>query len=323
MHSRSFPSMPPGAIIGYLKNGRPIRFIAGGSEPDQGSGTGAGTGDGQGGTGAGEGQQDPGTQGGGAGTGGQGSAETGSPAQPPGDSTGQQPGDSNAMRAVRDELRQVKADRKTLKDQLDKLTADNEARAAADLERNRKLAIALGVAPDDPPDPEKLAAELASARQAIQQADTAGKIRERGLRVELELLRQAAAHGADATLLSDSRTFMATLADLDPDSGDFGVDLGEAIAKAMETNPRFKIAQPPPPAPGGDGQNGSGTNGSKTTAPPRPSGSGGDTGHNAAPGGNRQWTDEDVDRATPAEVDAAVEAGLLTGMGYYPRRKRR
>jgi hypothetical protein len=41
------------------------------------------------------------------------------------------------------------------------------------------------------------------------------------------------------------------------------------------------------------------------------------------PGEERQWTLEDVERATPSEVAAAAEQGLLVNLGFSPRRKRR
>ena len=37
----------------------------------------------------------------------------------------------------------------------------------------------------------------------------------------------------------------------------------------------------------------------------------------------RQWTEADVDRATPAEVAEAQEAGLLIDLGYAPIKRRR
>ena len=58
-----------------------------------------------------------------------------------------------------------------------------------------------------------------------------------------------------------------------------------------------------------------------TTAPPARSSS--DGGHNAAPGGNRQWTIEDVNKASAQEVDAAIDNGLLVDLGFSPRKKRR
>jgi len=55
-----------------------------------------------------------------------------------------------------------------------------------------------------------------------------------------------------------------------------------------------------------------------TAAPAR---SGGE--HNGTAGGNRPWTLEDVKAASPAETLAAIDAGLLTGLGVGPRKRRR
>jgi hypothetical protein len=37
----------------------------------------------------------------------------------------------------------------------------------------------------------------------------------------------------------------------------------------------------------------------------------------------RQWTETDVDRATAAQVEAAMEAGLLVDLGFPPAKRRR
>jgi len=324
------PSVTPGAIIGYNKHDRPIRLIGGGA-PDDDEGSGADGGQGTGAGGSQAGNQD----GGSTGTGGQGDGGTGTGQGAAQGSNGAAGGDgaqhSRAIDAVRSDFKAERAKRQKLEKDLADLQAANTRRAAAETERNRKLAIALGVAPDEPPDPEKLAAELAAERKAKQDAIDRSTARERELTVELQLLRQASRHGANPELLADSRSFMATLAGLDPSSEDFASDLGDAIKKAVEANPAYKITAPGGPAAdgqnaGGGGGAGSGSDGkkaagSKTTAPPARSGS--DSGHQAAPGGNRQWTDEDVEKASPAELADAVDAGLLTGMGYHPRKKRR
>ena len=66
MHSSYHPSTTPGAIIGYRKNGTPIRLAAGGDETHEGGNTSTDHEGGTGTTGAGDGQN--GDQGG---TGGQ------------------------------------------------------------------------------------------------------------------------------------------------------------------------------------------------------------------------------------------------------------
>jgi hypothetical protein len=62
---------------------------------------------------------------------------------------------------------------------------------------------------------------------------------------------------------------------------------------AREENARLRAAQPSAPAPA-----------------PAPAAAGG-----------RQWTDEDVHRSTPRELVAAMDAGLLTGLGFGKTRR--
>jgi hypothetical protein len=200
-----------------------------------------------------------------------------------------------------------------------------EAGATQDAERNKTLAKFLGIDVDETPDPEKLAADLKAAQAQVQEATQKAQARERELVVELQLMRQAARHGANAELLADSRSFMSKLAGLDPASETFGEDLGDLIKAAVESNPAYKLT--PAPAAGGSGDQGGGQQGnggrqgdeSKTTAPPARSGGE----HNSSPGGNRQWTEDDVDRATPDEVVATQVAGLLVDLGFAPSRKKR
>jgi hypothetical protein len=124
---------------------------------------------------------------------------------------------------------------------------------------------------------------------------------------ENAVLRNAAQYGANGAALADSRAFMANVAKLDPASGSFGDDLGDAIKAAVESGPRFRAATTSVP------------NEPRTTAPPARSGAD----HSGAPAGKRQWTDADVDAATPAEVGAAIEAGLLRNLGFPPSKRRR
>lgn len=334
------PSMRPGAIIGYRKNGAPIRLIAGGrQEPGEGDAGQGGNGQ-DGGTGAGDGQQggDHGSgDGDGTGTGGQ--DDGGEGGQAGSGTSGGQQGDDSAARTIA----AVRADFKTERGKRQKLEKDlaaiqqamAEQKTATD-QRNKELAKALGLAGDEPPDPAELQRQLQAAQQATQDAISKSTTRERDLTVENALLKQARRHGADPDLLVDSRSFMSTLASLDPASDDFADELGEAVKAAVERNPSFKRATP------GDGSSGTsnaagsggsdgqgsgdagqqgGKQGSRTTAPPSRSGT--DEGHNGAGGGNRQWTVEDVQKASPAEVDEAKEQGLLTAIGIPPSKKKR
>ena len=148
------------------------------------------------------------------------------------------------------------------------------------------LAVALGVK-QAPPDPRQLTAERDQALAAVAQRDAA--IREHQL--EAAVLRHAGRHGGNGAQLADSKTFMAKVAGLDPASDSFGDDLGDAIRGAVDSSPRFRAAGPAAPA-------------------ARPAGDREDTAAET-----RQWTIADVDAATPAQVAAALEAGLLADLG--------
>jgi hypothetical protein len=117
--------------------------------------------------------------------------------------------------------------------------------------------------------------------------------------VSLEVLNRravvAAVHaeasriGADADALLDSKTFYDKVTALDPDSPGYGKRVQEMVASAAAN--ALAAAQPAPAKP-------------------------------AAPEGPRQWSMEDVDRSTPAELTKAMNAGLLRDLGYAPRRRR-
>lgn len=163
------------------------------------------------------------------------------------------------------------------------------------------IAEKAGIDLDGKPDPAKLAEQLTSAQQASRQAS-----------VELAVYRAAAAAGANADLLLDSRAFMAKASALDPTATDF-VDQVKAYAtEAVTANATFAVTQPATePAPTEPA----------TPAPQLPATSGGD--FSGAPGGQRAWTDEDVARATPQELTKAIAEGRLAHMGVAPPRNGR
>lgn len=99
------------------------------------------------------------------------------------------------------------------------------------------IAKALGLKPDD--DPVKAAQTAADQRDAALQEAKATKI-------ENAVLRSATKHGANPEALTDSRTFMAKLADMDPAADDFATQVDEAIKKAVEDNPLLKLEIPAP-----------------------------------------------------------------------------
>lgn len=322
----------PGVIIGYKRNGCPIWLIRGGA-PEDGEQGSAGTDDGAGAAAGQENGQHEQDGGSGDGTGGRADdAGTGT-----GESRGSGDGghgDDSAARtiaAIREDFKAERGKRQGLERELAAIKEAQATQAAATEQQRKDLARALGLTSDEPPDPAELARELAAARKATQDAIDASGARERALTVENALLKAARRHGADPELLADSRSFMATVAKLDPGSEDFAGELGEAIKAAVENNPAYKgAAAGATGASNAAGSNGAGTgaagngqqagNGARTTAPPARSGT--DGGHNGAPGGNRQWTLDDVRRASPQDVAKAQAAGLLADLGAPVGKKR-
>lgn len=131
---------------------------------------------------------------------------------------------------------------------------------AADKARSeivQELGKALGLVKDEdtPPDPAELKKQITSAQAAHR--DTA---------VELAVFRAAGKHGADPEALTDSRTFLSSIKDLDPSSSDFAKQVGEAIKQAVEDNPRLKAAGQAPATTSGDFSGGTGEQ-------PKPTGS--------------------------------------------------
>lgn len=117
-----------------------------------------------------------------------------------------------------------------LEGKLNELTTAQQAQMDA-------LAKALGLKQDEPPDPEKLAAQV-SEEQA----------RARDAQVQLAVYRRAGNAEANANALLDSAKFLASLKGVDPDD-EAAVDA--AIKAAVEANPLLKAATPTPPFPGG------------------------------------------------------------------------
>jgi hypothetical protein len=96
----------------------------------------------------------------------------------------------------------------------------------------KAIAVALGLAPGETPDPAKLQAALTSRDAEVRQLRIEGKVRS-----------AAGKHSADAESLLDSRSFVLALADLDPSAADFDKSLTDAITAAVEANPKLKVAQ--------------------------------------------------------------------------------
>lgn len=95
-----------------------------------------------------------------------------------------------------------------------------------------------GKSDEDQPDPEKLAGDLTAAQRET-----------RATKVENAILRRAGKHEADAGMLVDSRTFMASVADLDPSADDFTSKVDDAIKKAVDDNDAFRVVVSTGPRP--------------------------------------------------------------------------
>jgi len=244
----------------------------------------------------GTGSHDSGTTGNDAGTG-NGTASSGNGAQDDGKT-------ERTIAAIRGEFKDERSKRQAAEAQIKEL---RDARAADQAEQAKRMdafAIALGLkSGDEPPDPAKLAEELERSREQhkAELERQAAEIRQRDLR--LAVLTQAPSLDANGALLMDSMSFLRKLDGLDPSADDFSERVGEAIKAAAEANSQYKLAPKPAEKP-----------------PPTIPRSGGE--HNGAPGGNRQWNIEDVNRATPSEVAKAQEDGLLIDLGFSPKKKR-
>ncbi|MEV5710167.1 hypothetical protein [Actinoallomurus sp. NPDC052274] len=303
-----YDTMPttPGALLGHRKNGQPIYLIAGGS---------------------GEGQEDGG-QTGNAGESGQGAPQgapntdpppnSGQPSNPPASQppAPQDPapptGPSNddgldersrrAIDAVRQDFKDERSKRQAAEKQVKDFQTQLDTMKSAQQEQLDAIAKALGLKPDDtPPDPAELTKQLETAQaDARKRADA-----HREAEVKLAVYQAAPDLGAAANRLLDSASFLRKVAGLDPSAEDFATRVSEAITAAVEADPWFKTAPATPPPP-------------PTPTPTIPK-SGGE--FSGAPGGNRPWTDEDIARATPAQLEKAINDGLLEHMGYGPARR--
>ncbi len=106
-----------------------------------------------------------------------------------------------------------------------------EAKKAAD-DRLAAVLKAAGLTPDGKTDPaEQLKAAAAERDKAVARArDTA---------VELAVYKSAAKSGADPDAILDSRGFLSSVAELDPDAADFADKVTAAIKAAVKANPKL------------------------------------------------------------------------------------
>jgi hypothetical protein len=210
----------PGAIIGYRRDGRPIRLIGGGA-PDDGDNDDAGEGNDTGGSGDGNDANE----------GDDNSTDGGNADDKTGD--GGKTFDAAYVKRLRDEAAANRTEKQQLKATLD--------------------AIAKALTPDgDKPDPAKLASQLEAEQTEKREA-----------LVENAVIKAALKAGADVTALTDSRSFMNTVNQLDPAASDFGDKVADAIKTAIKNNPKLKAGQ----VPGRSGGDHSGGPGGKPSKP--------------------------------------------------------
>jgi hypothetical protein len=220
------------------------------------------------------------------------------PQQPAATSTDELPSwAQRELKKLRDEAAGNRVKAKEVTDRLAAFEAQQE-------QQRQAMAKALGLVSDEPPTAEQLAEQL-NATKAERDAQEA---RARQTAVELAVFRAAAAAQVDGNALLDSRQFVGALDGLDPTDPAFNAKVTEAIAAASEANPRYKLAPPTPAVP-------------PAPEPPAVPKSGAEFG--APPQGPRQWTEEDVSRATPAQLQNAINDGLLENLGFGPRRASR
>jgi hypothetical protein len=139
------------------------------------------------------------------------------------------------------------------------------------------------------PDPAAITAQLEAAQRDAKTRST-----------ELAVLRAASRLKVDGDALLDSRAFVAQLE---------GLETTEAIEAAI----KLAVAQTPGKYATTQAQTaGTGADDAGTATTTANASSAGD--FTGAAGGNRQWTQDDVNRATPEQVTKALQLGLLKSL---------
>jgi hypothetical protein len=315
----------PGAVIGYRRNGAPIRLIAGGSQmatetpaapaapaaeqapppapapPAAPAAPRVPPGQPEGGQFAQPGQQaQPPAQ------------PPAPPAQPAAPET-----DWKAEAArLKAENEQATADverwRRQARNQEQRSKANHQQVNQQD-EVLRRIAEKVGVPYDDQPDPEVLIRQLEQERLTSRQRT-----------IELATFTMAANTGANAAAILDSREFMQQADQLDPSAPDFS-DQVRDLVKAAASQPRYQFVQPPAPAqPAQEAavqQPAQPQQQAPPAQPPAPS-SGSD--FSGAPAGNGLWTQADYDAYMTtagtndrdgSKLNKAIAEGRLANLG--------
>ncbi|RGC68428.1 hypothetical protein C5N14_13660 [Micromonospora sp. MW-13] len=202
----------PGTILGYRRNGQPIRVAAGGSGEggDGGGGSDGGAGDGGGGE---------------SGQGGEGQGDSTKPPNIDGEFDADRA--KRAIAAARDAEKKARGDAKAAKDQVAAILA------------------AAGLKPDGTKDPAEQLKE-ASAKA------TGAEAKARNAQIEAAVLRRAGKAGGDPDALLDSTSFMNSMKDIDPDAADFGDQVTAAIKAAVKSNGKLAATGQGPARQGAD-----------------------------------------------------------------------
>jgi hypothetical protein len=125
---------------------------------------------------------------------------------------------------------------KLIKDTRGEAASNRTAKTQAEKDKAdmlSKIGQALGLTKDEKPDPEKLAADLASRDSAL-----------RDTQIQLAVLKNAPGAKGDPDALLDSNSFMKALAELDPAAGDFNSKITAAITAAVKANPKLGVGAP-------------------------------------------------------------------------------
>jgi hypothetical protein len=125
---------------------------------------------------------------------------------------------------------------KLIKDTRGEAASNRTAKTQAEKDKAdmlSKIGQALGLTKDERPDPEKLAADLASKDSTLRETQ-----------IQLAVLKNAPGAKGDPDALLDSNSFMKALAELDPAAGDFNSKITAAITAAVKANPKLGAGTP-------------------------------------------------------------------------------
>ncbi len=149
---------------------------------------------------------------------------------------------------------QLQEKEKTAEQQAGPSPEEVAAQAKAELAQQIGKALGLVAEEEKPVDPKEMVERLSAEKDATaKERDKERELHRRAL-TELGVHRTALKLGADGDALLDSRSFLRSIKDLDPNADDFGTALAERITQAVEDNPKFKPASlsGPPARSGGE-----------------------------------------------------------------------